>query len=148
MSKYTDMMVAHARQNIAKWGEQDDATLCIALMEEAGEVAQACLQWRHEGGDIGRIEAEALDAGALCFQIMRSFDGSQIGETIDHNSLQYLVLALGAIVGGVIAAYAEATNLLESCRVCGQVCATIMDAVEYEQGKNGENPPAPFTKGD
>ena len=59
-----------AAANLAKWGMQDFETLGLAVAEEAGELAQAILQYLHEGGDRGRIMEEAVDLGALCLQVM------------------------------------------------------------------------------
>lgn len=62
-----------AAENLAKWGMQDFETLGLAVAEEAGELAQAILQYLHEGGDRGRIMEEAVDLGALCLQVMAHF---------------------------------------------------------------------------
>ena len=59
-----------AEENIAKWGHQDLATLALALAEEAGEVAQAVLKHAHEQGSLKRVREEAVDAGAVCVQII------------------------------------------------------------------------------
>lgn len=58
-----------AERNIAKWGLQDVETLGLAVAEEAGELAQAILKHRHEGGTVQRIAEEADDLGALCLQV-------------------------------------------------------------------------------
>lgn len=57
-------------KNLDKWGVQDFETLGLAVCEEAGELAQAILQNKHEGGDRGRITREALDLAALCVQVL------------------------------------------------------------------------------
>ena len=62
-----------AAKNLAKWGNQDMETLCLAIAEETGELAQAILQARHEGGDPDRIRQEAIDLGALCAQMVKKF---------------------------------------------------------------------------
>ena len=62
-----------AAVNMAKWGPQSFATLGLCVCEEAGELAQAILQERHEGGDVDRIRQEAIDLGALCLQVLSNF---------------------------------------------------------------------------
>ena len=68
------LLVHRAESNLAKWGEQDYETLALAVAEEAGELAQAVLHYRHENGAQIRINAEAIDLGALCLQVIRHFD--------------------------------------------------------------------------
>lgn len=67
------LLEAKARRNLAQWGRQDFETLGLAVCEEAGELAKAILQARHEGGDPDRIRQEAIDLGALCIQVMDHF---------------------------------------------------------------------------
>lgn len=62
-----------AARNLDKWGQQDFQTLGLAICEEAGELAQAILQERHECGKRDRIREEAIDLGALCLQVMVHF---------------------------------------------------------------------------
>lgn len=59
-----------AEKNIDKWGVQNFETLALAVSEESGELAQAVLQYKWEGGKIGRISQEALDLAALCVQVL------------------------------------------------------------------------------
>jgi len=59
-----------AGENLDKWGVQDFETLGLAVCEEAGELAQAILQNKHEDGKRGRISHEALDLAALCVQVL------------------------------------------------------------------------------
>lgn len=61
---------ARVNNNVAKWGIQDFETLGLAVCEEAGELAQAILQHKYEGGERGRISSEALDLAALCIQVL------------------------------------------------------------------------------
>jgi hypothetical protein len=63
-----------ARKNIGKWGKQDLETLGLAIAEETGELCQAVLKARWEGGDRSRIREEAIDLGALCIQIIHCLD--------------------------------------------------------------------------
>ena len=49
---------------------QDFETLGLAVCEEAGELAQAILQNKHENGERSRITHEALDLAALCVQVL------------------------------------------------------------------------------
>lgn len=58
-----------ARENIDKWGLQDEETLLLAMQEEIGELAQAHLEARAEGGDHERVEEELHDLAALCLQL-------------------------------------------------------------------------------
>jgi NTP pyrophosphatase (non-canonical NTP hydrolase) len=62
-----------AEKNLAKWGKQEMETLCLCIAEETGELAQAVLQARHDGGDPDRIRREAIDLGALCAQMVLRF---------------------------------------------------------------------------
>jgi NTP pyrophosphatase (non-canonical NTP hydrolase) len=48
-------------------------TLGLVASEECGELCQAMLQARHEGGDADRIRQEAIDLGAVCLQILAHF---------------------------------------------------------------------------
>lgn len=50
-----------------------DATLGLAVAEEAGELAQAIFQHLHEGGERDRIYEKAVDLGALCLKVMAHF---------------------------------------------------------------------------
>lgn len=63
---------SRATANVGKWGVQELETLVLAATEELGELAQAVLQNRHEGGERERIREEAIDLGALCLQILES----------------------------------------------------------------------------
>jgi NTP pyrophosphatase (non-canonical NTP hydrolase) len=63
-----------AEKNIRKWGLQDLETLGLAVAEEAGELAQAILQNKHEGAPAYRITKEAADLGALCLQVWAHMD--------------------------------------------------------------------------
>lgn len=73
-AKWASLFRAKAEKNIAKWGLQDTETLCLAIMEEAGELAQAVLQHKHEGKPAYRITEEAADLGALCLQVWAFMD--------------------------------------------------------------------------
>jgi hypothetical protein len=63
-----------AIKNVAKWGKQDLETLGLAIAEETGELCQAILKARWEGGDRERIREEVIDLGALCHQVMLYLD--------------------------------------------------------------------------
>ena len=67
-------ILLRAAANLKKWGDQDYETVALAIAEEAGEVAQAVLQHRHESGAEARIREEAIDLGALCLQMIRLHD--------------------------------------------------------------------------
>lgn len=60
-----------ADENTETWGEQTVPTLLLAMVEELGELAQAHLEARAEGGDPARIGAELDDLAALCVQLDR-----------------------------------------------------------------------------
>jgi hypothetical protein len=64
-----------AADNLAKWGVQDVETLGLAVAEEAGELAQAILQARFEGGSPMRIIEESCDLAALCLQVFVTMSG-------------------------------------------------------------------------
>jgi len=66
-------LAEQAARNIGKWGGQDLATLALVLSEESGEVSKAVLQYAHEDKPFLRIRAEAVDAGAVCVQILKHF---------------------------------------------------------------------------
>lgn len=69
-SVWLEWIERKAKKNLDKWGVQDFDTLGLAVCEEAGELAQAILQNKHENGALGRISAEALDLAALCVQVL------------------------------------------------------------------------------
>jgi len=76
--KNADMLIQRASNNLNKWGKQDVETLGLAVAEEAGELAQAILQHKHECGKEDRIYSEAIDLGALCLQVMEHWNGDHI----------------------------------------------------------------------
>lgn len=83
------LLLERAKGNLQKWGTQDTETLCLAIAEETGELAQAILQARHEGKPMGRIQAEAVDLGALCLQVLVGFGPSDeldfpAAEPVEH----------------------------------------------------------------
>jgi NTP pyrophosphatase (non-canonical NTP hydrolase) len=67
---WMDWINRRVAKNLDKWGVQDFETLGLAVAEEAGELAQAILQARDEGGERGRISQEAIDLAALCVQVL------------------------------------------------------------------------------
>ena len=58
-----------AGENIEKWGQQELETLLLATQEELGELTQAVLEARAEGGDPNRAFEELADLAALMYQI-------------------------------------------------------------------------------
>jgi NTP pyrophosphatase (non-canonical NTP hydrolase) len=58
-----------AEANVAEWGWQSKPTLLLAATEELGELTQAYLEGRDEGGDRMRMQAELDDLGALLLQL-------------------------------------------------------------------------------
>jgi NTP pyrophosphatase (non-canonical NTP hydrolase) len=77
-----DRWIAQADENIEEWGLQDQETLLLAIQEEVGELAQAHLEARAEGGDPERIDDELDDLGALLLQLherrqSEQFDGGE-----------------------------------------------------------------------
>lgn len=82
MSVIAEDMDRKAMQNRAKWGSQDYETLALAVAEEAGELARAVLQHRHEGRPEIRIAEEALDLGALCIQVMLLWHETMVARTL------------------------------------------------------------------
>lgn len=58
-----------ATENIEEWGLQDQQTLLLAIQEELGELTQAHLEARAEGGDPARVDEELNDLGALLIQL-------------------------------------------------------------------------------
>ncbi|WP_435125438.1 hypothetical protein [Halobaculum sp. D14] len=64
-----DRWMRKASENIEEWGVQAEETLLLAMQEELGELAQAHLEARHEGGDPERIDEELDDLGALLIQL-------------------------------------------------------------------------------
>ena len=58
-----------AKANLEKWGQQDVDTLLLAMQEELGELTQAHLEARAEGGDASRVGEELADLAALCYQL-------------------------------------------------------------------------------
>ena len=80
-ASWSRIMREKAEKNILKWGLQDVETLGLAIAEEAGELAQAILQNKHEGAPAYRITAEALDLGALCLQVWARMDRPNASNT-------------------------------------------------------------------
>lgn len=70
-----ELLSLRAKQNVEKWGLQNFETLGLAVCEEAGELAQAILQARHEGQPRRCIFEEAVDLGALCLQVIALYEG-------------------------------------------------------------------------
>lgn len=64
-----DRWMGKASENIEEWGLQDEETLLLAIQEELGELTQAHLEARAEGGDPERIDEELDDLGALLIQL-------------------------------------------------------------------------------
>lgn len=64
---------AKAAENEAKWGQQSEATLLLAMQEELGELAEAHL----DGESVQRRRAELDDLAALCIQYSRALNGEQ-----------------------------------------------------------------------
>jgi NTP pyrophosphatase (non-canonical NTP hydrolase) len=64
-----DRWIGQAAENIDEWGLQDEETLLLAIQEELGELTQAFLEARAEGGDPTRIDEELDDLGALLLQL-------------------------------------------------------------------------------
>jgi len=73
--KVEEQLINRARKNIRKWSVQDFETLGLAVCEEAGELAQAIIKYKHEDGRRARIMEEAIDLGALCIQIIELVQG-------------------------------------------------------------------------
>jgi NTP pyrophosphatase (non-canonical NTP hydrolase) len=71
MQGHCDQIKRQAARNLARWGDQPLETLGLVAAEEMGEVCQAILQWRHEGGEREQIFDEARDLAAVCLQILR-----------------------------------------------------------------------------
>lgn len=71
----SDVIVERTRQD-AKWGEQnhDPFAYLAILMEEVGEMAQAAVQARMEGGDPKRIREEAVQTAAVALAIVECLD--------------------------------------------------------------------------
>lgn len=63
-----DRWMEKAGENIETWGLQNEETLLLTMLEELGELAQAYLEARAEGGDPERIDEELDDLGALLLQ--------------------------------------------------------------------------------
>jgi NTP pyrophosphatase (non-canonical NTP hydrolase) len=64
-----DRWIGKANENIEEWGLQDEDTLLLAIQEELGELTQAHLEARAEGGNPERIDEELDDLGALLIQL-------------------------------------------------------------------------------
>lgn len=67
--EYGQAYAKRAESNIEEWGLQSKDTLLLCMQEELGELTQAYLEHRHEGGDKARIEHELVDLMALCLQL-------------------------------------------------------------------------------
>jgi len=82
-----DRWMGKARDNIDQWGLQDEETLLLAIQEELGELTQAHLEARSEGGDPARVDEELDDLGALLLQIheAREVRAAAAGKSEDDN---------------------------------------------------------------
>jgi NTP pyrophosphatase (non-canonical NTP hydrolase) len=80
-----DRWIGKANENIEEWGLQDEDTLLLAIQEELGELTQAHLEARAEGGDPERIDEELDDLGALLIQLheTRQSDSGDMSEEND-----------------------------------------------------------------
>lgn len=63
-----------AEENINHWGGQDVETLILATLEELGEMTQAFLEYKYEGGDFEEVCQELSDLAPLMFQLKESLD--------------------------------------------------------------------------
>lgn len=74
-SALADVLAERERQE-AKWGEQnhDPIVYSAILTEEVGELAQAAIQARYEGGDEARIREEAVQVAAVALAIIECLD--------------------------------------------------------------------------
>lgn len=66
-----------AGENLNEWGQQDVETLLLAAQEELGELTQATLQAKHEGGSSEDVRAELNDLAALMYQIQWALDDEE-----------------------------------------------------------------------
>lgn len=69
-----DRWLLQAEWNVEEWGQQDLDTLLLAAQEELGELCQAVLEARNEGGDPERIQAELDDLAPLLFQLQWAYN--------------------------------------------------------------------------
>lgn len=74
----SDRWEEKAIENVDRWGIQDVETLLLAIQEETGELAQAYLEARAEGGDPSKIEDELEDLGALCIQLQERLEDGEL----------------------------------------------------------------------
>ena len=79
-----DRWLGKADENIAEWGLQDEETLLLAMQEELGELTQAVLEARAEGGDPARIEEELDDLGALLLQFHEARNHCDVQAGTEH----------------------------------------------------------------
>lgn len=68
-----------ATENVEEWGQQDVETLLLAAQEELGELTQAVLEARAEGGDPARVQEELDDLAALMYQLQWAIGGDAEG---------------------------------------------------------------------
>lgn len=78
-----DRWIGQADENIKEWGLQDEETLLLAIQEELGELTQAHLEARSEGGDPARIDEELDDLGALLLQFHEARNARSVGTGTD-----------------------------------------------------------------
>ena len=74
-----------AEENVEEWGIQKVDTLLLAIQEELGELTQAHLEARAEGGDPARVEEELADLSALCFQLQWSLNRRDVDTGSDRS---------------------------------------------------------------
>jgi len=79
LNKVIDDVIAERVAQDRKWGEQNHDPFCYLaiLMEEVGELAQAAVQARFEGGDGHFIRMEAIQVAAVALAIVECLDRGQ-----------------------------------------------------------------------
>jgi len=127
-----DRWIGKASENIDEWGLQDEEKLLLTIQEELGELTQALLEARYEGGDESLIADELDDLGALLLQFHEArleeveADGDDDGEPFYCPWCEALIVIEGELVTSEADVYWHAYDHREK----GKHAAVVMEAFE------------------
>jgi len=65
-----DEEVERARKKHPTWPKDDPLFAAAIVMEEAGELMRAAVQFRGEGGQLGACDEEAIQTAAMCIRFL------------------------------------------------------------------------------
>lgn len=114
---YSEIM-AEVKRAEAKWPEwpTNRYEALAILTEEIGELAQACLKEKHEGGNTKAIKTEAVQVAAMAIRFIRNLDSTALFEKVPDVEINMRIAGLASlgaylIKTGEIAILTEGENL-------------------------------------